>query len=255
MQSNKQLAVRVSKSENFRNAIILYATKPHTINRQLAGAEQVSIYKYPTLLEIGELDKIDEYIRMHPKDTADINYVPKLFDALNLKEELVEIDKSHLISEDNVSESVIILNKLLAKNLKCHENCAELVHIGARSVSFLPLDRTSNVSKSFNLEIIVENGIDGEGELIATTLRDENRSADCETKLLNWIERIFLSRIRKWIESSVGGQRDQSIDSLALVDLQEYNELYNQLKIKYGENMVKVSMAGLFDGRHPVNEK
>lgn len=255
MQSSKQQPVRVSKSENFRKAIILYATKPHTINRQLAGAEQVSIFEYPSTLKNDELEKINEYIRMHPKATVDVNYIPKLFDALNLRGELVEIDKVRLISEDNVSDSVIILNRLLPKNLKCHENCAELVHIGARSVSFLPLDRTSIVSKAFNLEIIAENGTDGDGGLVATTLADKNRSADCETKLLNWIDRIFLPRIRKWIESSAGGQRDQTIDSLALVNLQEYNELYNQLKIKYGENMVKVSTTASLDRRHSANEK
>lgn len=255
MQSTKQLTVRVSKSENFRKAIILYATKPHTINRQLAGAEQVSIFKYPSTLKNDELDKIDEYIRMHPKGTVDSNYIPTLFDALHLKEELVEIDKTQLISEDNVSGSVIILNKLLPKNLKCHDNCAELVYIGAGRVSFLPLDRTSIVSKSFNLEIIAENGIVGNGELIATALRDENRSADCENRLLNWIERIFLPKIRKWIESSAGAKRNQTIESLALVNVREYNELYNQLKIKYGENMVKVSTAGFHDGKYPMNEK
>lgn len=254
MQSSKQQPVRVSKSENFRQAIILYATKPHAINRQLAGAEQVSIFKYPSTLKNDELDKIHEYIRMHPEAAVDVNYIPKLFDALNLKGELLKIDKLQLLSEDNVSDSMIILNRLLPKNLKCHENCTELVHIGARSVSFLPLDRTSIISKAFKLEIIVENGSDGVGGLVATTLPDKNRSTDCENKLLNWIERIFLPKIRKWIESSAGGSHNRNIDSLALVNLQEYNELYNQLKIKYGANMVKVSPPASLERRHPLME-
>lgn len=240
MQNSKVLTVRVSKSENFQRSIILYATKPHTINRQLAGAEQLSIFKCPSASN-EELAKIAEYIRKHPDATVDSNYIPKLFDTLNLKEHLVEIDKSQLIGEGDLTDSMIILNKLIPKNLKCHENCAELVLIGARCVSFLPLDRTSILSKSFNLEIVAANGTDGEGELIATLLPDNERSADCEAKLINWIERKFMPKMQKWIESAAGGQSDQTMESLALVDLQAYNELYNRLKIKYGEDMVKVS--------------
>lgn len=238
------LEVNVSKAENFQNAIFLYATKPHIVNRQLAGAEQVSIYKYPMALK-AEISKIDGYIRTHPNASIDRNYIPTLFDALDLKEHLVEIDKSQLTSEVCANESVIILNKLFAKNLKCHENCAELVYIGARGASFLPLDRTSILSKSFSLEMFVENGNGGSGELTARISSDDNRSTDSETKLINWIERTFLPKIQKWIESAAGGQNDQTMQSLALVNLQEYNELYNRLKMKYGMDMVKVSECTL----------
>lgn len=240
MTDRKELTVRVSKSENFLSQIILYATKPHTINRQLAGAEQVSIFKYPLPLA-DKLDQIDEFVRTHPNATVDRNYIPKLFDSLNLREPLIEIDKTQLASESVGSESVIILNKLFPKNLKCHENCAELVVIGSQRVAFLPLDRLSIVSKSFKLEMVAENGVGGSGELTVALLPDDSRSADYETKLINWIERIFLPKMQKRIESTTAGQNEHTMDSLTLVDLQKYNELYNRLKIKYGENMVKVS--------------
>lgn len=245
MQNTKELMVHVSKAENFQRAIILYATKPHTINRQLAGAEQISIFKYPVALK-DELAQIDKYIRMHSNAIVDSNYIRKMFDVLNWKECLIEMNRSQLNSEDNGNDSVIILNKLLPKNLKCHENCAEIVYIGTRHVTFFPLNRTSILSKSFSLEMIAENGYDGNGKLVATILPDEHRSIDCESKLINWIERIFLPKIQKRIESAADKRNEQTMDSLALVNLQRYNELYNQLKIKYGEHMVKVSVGIFF---------
>lgn len=242
MQNINVLTVRVSKTENFRKAIILYATKPHTINRQLAGAEQIGICKYRGALQ-NEIDKIDEHIRMHANVPAvnNIDFIRHLFDALHLSDQLDEIGKSELIDADNMSDSVIILNKLLPKNLKCHQNCAEFIHIDGNSASFLPLDRTSILSKAFKVEIVADNRIDGSGKLIATLLTDENRSSDCKAKLSNWIERTFLPKMQRWIEAGAGCQSDRQMNSLALVNLEEYNELYNRLKIKYGENMVKVS--------------
>lgn len=236
MQNSNGLTVCISKLENFQKSIILYATKPHTINRQLAGAEHVAIYKYPTELN-EDIHRIDEYIRTHPNAVIDKDFVPKLFEALDWRGNLIEINKSDLVDELNGNGSVIVLNKLLPKNLKIHSKCVELVVIGPRVASFHSLDRTSILSKSFKLTTDFANG-----KLTAGISNDNDRSADYKMKLINWIERIFLPKIQKWIDSGACVQSDdQSIQSLALVDLHEYNELYNELKVKYGENMVKVN--------------
>lgn len=55
-----------------------------------------------------------------------------------------------------------------------------------------------------------------------------------------------MPKISKWLISVEpdNGDRQKSafstIESLSLINLTEYNQLYNDLKVKYGENMVKV---------------
>lgn len=61
----------------------------------------------------------------------------------------------------------------------------------------------------------------------------------------NWVERCLLPRIVKWShsfqeENSIAGTETSRVESLGLIVLEEYNELYNELKIKYGLDMVKV---------------
>lgn len=42
-----------------------------------------------------------------------------------------------------------------------------------------------------------------------------------------------------------------NVESLSLINLTEYNQLYNDLKLKYGEHMVKVSIISLYHSNHP----
>lgn len=63
----------------------------------------------------------------------------------------------------------------------------------------------------------------------------------------NWIKRIILPKLSKWMMSMDENYDKKStadfssIESLSLINISEYNELYNALKVKYGEHMVKVS--------------
>lgn len=48
----------------------------------------------------------------------------------------------------------------------------------------------------------------------------------------------------KWCDQELGDDSQgmvSSVQSLSLVDIEEYNDLYNELKTKYGLEMVKVS--------------
>lgn len=63
----------------------------------------------------------------------------------------------------------------------------------------------------------------------------------------NWVERCLLPRIIKWSgsfqnDNSIAGTETSRVESLGLIDLEEYNELYNELKLKYGLDMVKVDI-------------
>lgn len=65
-----------------------------------------------------------------------------------------------------------------------------------------------------------------------------------ESNNSSWLEKCFHPRFVKWCLSFVDDDDEQNgsarTESLALVDLEEYNQLYNELKEKYGLDMVKV---------------
>lgn len=66
------------------------------------------------------------------------------------------------------------------------------------------------------------------------------------TRQIPWIKHVFMPKISKWMVSMEDACEDRkksafdAIESLSLINLTEYNQLYNDLKVKYGEHMVKV---------------
>lgn len=71
-----------------------------------------------------------------------------------------------------------------------------------------------------------------------------NEANDNASRQTNWVKQVFTPKILKWIGSIDSDERKkstfESIESLSLINLSEYNQLYNELKVKYGEHMVKV---------------
>ena len=63
-------------------------------------------------------------------------------------------------------------------------------------------------------------------------------SEDSRRKLsLTWLQGQLLPKIARWSEEP---NLKTSLTSLKLVPLEEYNALYNKLKIKYGQHFAKV---------------
>lgn len=66
------------------------------------------------------------------------------------------------------------------------------------------------------------------------------------SRQLTWLTGVFMPKISKWLISVEQDDNDRqksafsTLESLSLINLTEYNQLYNDLKVKYGENMVKV---------------
>lgn len=88
------------------------------------------------------------------------------------------------------------------------------------------------------------DGDKGEFSVMAPNVIDDDNS----TRQKTWIKHIFIPKISKWIVSMDVDYEDgkktafDTVESLSLINLTEYNLLYNELKMKYGEYMVKVSV-------------
>lgn len=68
---------------------------------------------------------------------------------------------------------------------------------------------------------------------------------ESDKKVFTWIKHCLLPKLVKWCDQEVSEENQgivSNVQSLSLVDIEEYNDLYNELKMKYGLEMVKVSI-------------
>lgn len=108
-------------------------------------------------------------------------------------------------------------------------------------VGFLDLfqSQTTGFIKKFIVQLTES---DHESSLCFLAPIHENENSTRQTK---WIRHVFTPKILKWTASmQTNNDRRKksafdSIESLSLINLSEYNQLYNELKVKYGEHMIK----------------
>lgn len=114
-----------------------------------------------------------------------------------------------------------------------------------KQVAFLNLlqNQTTGFIKKFAIQLNDNaNGV-SDMNVIAPNDADDNF-----IRQSNWITSIFMPKILKWTISmdetydEKSNSIFESLESLSLISLTEYNELYNHLKVKYGEEMVKVKL-------------
>lgn len=110
-------------------------------------------------------------------------------------------------------------------------------------IAFLSLlkNQTTGFIKRFKIKL---NDIDnGCAEMFVNV---SNEDANNFVRQSAWIKSIFIPKILKWMISiddyEMKSEKSEfnSIESLSLINITEYNQLYNDLKVKYGEHMVKV---------------
>lgn len=89
--------------------------------------------------------------------------------------------------------------------------------------------------------IALKNAKNNAGELNASII-NPNKCSEYAIRLTNQLKNVFLPKIAKWMKYEHVQQNSTaySVESISLINLQEYNQLYNDLKIRYGEHMTKV---------------
>lgn len=111
-------------------------------------------------------------------------------------------------------------------------------------VAFLSLlkNQTTGFIKQFKIKL---NDTDNSG--MEMRVCASNEDATNFTRQSTWIKSIFIPRVLKWTVSIEDYEMKSekcefnSIESLSQINITEYNQLYNELKVKYGEHMVKVN--------------
>lgn len=63
---------------------------------------------------------------------------------------------------------------------------------------------------------------------------------------MQWLNEKLIPKILKWASSDISNKNGMAEGSLNLISLEDYNDLYHELKLKYGKNIVEVPQMKLF---------
>lgn len=126
---------QVDNRANFWNAILLSVTKPHLINRRLAGSEQISLFR----IHANELnnnvkfiEKIASRIQKHFAQDVDAEFMKKHVHETDISIEFDEIGIQHISKCDlnKDKQILIVLSKLLPKSLVSNKCTFEVAVLG-----------------------------------------------------------------------------------------------------------------------------
>lgn len=114
------------------------------------------------------------------------------------------------------------------------------------AVVFLSLlkNQTTGFLKRFKMKL--NDTGNGSTEMFVNVSKEDANNFERQS---TWIKDIFIPKILKWTVSIEDHEMKtekcefNSIESLSLINISEYNQLYNDLKVKYGEHMVKVNTS------------
>lgn len=225
--------------QQFWKSLLLYHNKPHTVNRKIAGVIQLHLYeiesrKVKSLREIFsysgilyELRKVDEIISKNLGhdfvksfiDPYDKEFIPKVVSIKSVQESITGIFLSIRILLSRIkpyekSIEVSILNK--------NDNCA----------TFLTVSKNVKHCIAPAFPYTVE--LDSSGHLRITL----DSIDDCESNSADWLCEHLFTKLLKWSEDYEENQG--FVDSLSLVDIDVYYNVYHSLKLKYSNEIMKV---------------
>lgn len=127
--------VPIEDRKKFWRAISLSVIKPHLINRRLAGAEQICVFRSNnTGLNVDRncINRIVNYIDSHINDEVDTDFLQKALHQSDAENHF-QLINSRDISKYDLSvdrQILVILNKLLPKNLSSNKCTFEINILG-----------------------------------------------------------------------------------------------------------------------------
>lgn len=128
----------IENSRKFWRAITLSVIKPHLINRRLAGAEQICIFRSTdTDLNIDGkfINLIANHIESQTDDEINVDFLKVILRKIDIAPDKFEIIPSLSKCDLNTEKQIlVILNKLLPKNVSSHACTFEINVLGNRKI-------------------------------------------------------------------------------------------------------------------------
>lgn len=134
---------------------------------------------------------------------------------------------------------VAIIRKVLPRQLKRYSSLLEVVVIDGRmlQVSFFPekTGSTQSISPRIHYSFRFTNH-----DISLTAIMGTEEEIKDNDPNVTWLKQNVLPKLVKWASEVEEDGNVEDRGSLKLVDVQEYNSLYQKLKIKYGQPLVEM---------------
>ncbi|KAL1494253.1 hypothetical protein ABEB36_009877 [Hypothenemus hampei] len=224
--------------EKFWHSVMLYHNRPHLVNRKISSASaslffQVTFHSKTVQLQellnrsalLYELRKLDCISPSNIQKEFVINLLESYDKKIQLKE----------VSEHDcklVHTGTFVSLKVLYPRMKNCPNAVEIVTFDKEhnNVVFLAV---SDSDKQFVAPIFpYELSLTSNSNLVINVSNFD----DADTVQAFWLVEKLFTKLLKWIESE---KSESHIQSLSLIEAEEYCETYIKLKMKYGPKLVQ----------------
>lgn len=159
------------------------------------------------------------------------------------QEESISIPWWRLLEGDDC-QGLAIIRKTLPRNLKLFATLLEVVLIDRSSSSVIYIGESPNSGPSIHPRMSYSLSRMDENVCLSILTELSKVEQEKEDPNISWLRKNVLPKVCKWAldVSDDGVVEDRG--SICLVNMQEYTQLYQELKIKYGKPLVKMWPEG-----------
>ncbi|XP_042207028.1 probable tRNA (uracil-O(2)-)-methyltransferase [Homarus americanus] len=134
---------------------------------------------------------------------------------------------------------IAVIRRILPKVLKKFTPLLEVVLMDGKEMCVSYLAATSTITPSVIPRVNYSFFFTKTGISLSYFTDKDGSSLEGETNIV-WVQKNVLPKLMKWTGEVDEDGTVENKGSLRLVDVQEYNQLYQKLKIKYGQSLVKI---------------
>lgn len=225
--------------QQFWKSVLLYHNKPHTVNRKIAAVVQLYLYEFESqkikslkdiftysgiLYELRKIDdisskRIDHNFLMSFIEPYDKEFKPKVVSLKTIEE---------------ATSGIFLSVRILLSRIKPYEKSVEIVVLNKNNncATFLAVSKDVKYCIAPSFPYTVELEASGHLRIILDSIDA------CESNSADWLCEHLFTKLLKWSEDYE--ENNGCLDSLALLDVDAYYNLYHSLKLKYSSEILKV---------------
>lgn len=226
--------------QQFWKSVLLYHNKPHTVNRKVAGVIQLYLYEFDSkkiknvndifsysgiLYELCKIDDINS-------KSIDENFVLKFTEPYDKE---FKPKKVCLRTVEHATTGLFISIRILLSRIKPYEKSIEVVLLNKTDncATFLAVSKDLKYSIAPPFLYTIELETCGHVRIFLDSIEN------CESSSAGWLCAHLFKKLLIWSEDYE--TNEECLESLSLLHVGVYYNLYHTLKDKYSDEILKVS--------------